>query len=128
MTIQPRVFGRKSEEMAAEFLRAKGYRIVERNYRTPRGELDLIALDGKTLVFVEVKARRGGMFGEPEWAVDQKKRLHLIKASLFYLTRKRIQNRACRFDVVAIQEFERQRPRIDHLCNAIEIEDDHLGI
>jgi len=119
---QPLVFWKKSEEIAAQFLLSRGYRILERNYRTPRGELDLIALDGDVLVFVEVKARRGVRFGEPQWAVDQRKRQHLMKASLFYLTRKRVQNRCCRFDLVVIQEGHDGRPQIDLIQNVLEVE------
>ena len=123
MLYQPLVFGKKSEEIAAQFLLSRGYRILERNYRTPRGELDLIALDGDVLVFVEVKARRGMSFGEPQWAVDQRKQRHLIKASLFYLSRKRIQNRCCRFDLVVIQEGRDGQPQIDLIRNILEVED-----
>ena len=119
----PLVFGKKSEEIAAQFLLSRGHRILERNYRTPRGELDLIALDGDVLVFVEVKARRGVSFGEPQWAVNQRKRQHLIKASLFYLTRKRIQNRCCRFDLVVIQEGRDGQRQIDLIPNILEAED-----
>jgi putative endonuclease len=122
MLHQPLVFGKKSEEMAAQFLLSRGYRILERNYRTPRGELDLIALDGDVLVFVEVKARRGVSFGEPQWAVNQRKRQHLIKASLFYLSRKRIQSRYCRFDLVVIQEGRDGQPQIDLIHNILELE------
>jgi putative endonuclease len=122
MLHQPLVFGKKSEEMAAQFLLSRGYRILERNYRTPRGELDLIAQDGEVLVFVEVKARRGASFGEPQWAVNEKKRQHLIKASLFYLSRKRIRSRYCRFDLVVIQEGRDGQTQIDLLRNVIEVE------
>ena len=119
----PLVFGKKSEETAAQFLLSRGYRILERNYRTPRGELDLIALEGDTLVFVEVKARRGIRFGEPHWAVDRRKRQHLIKASLFYLSRKRIRNRCCRFDLIVIQESPNGHPQIDLICNILEADE-----
>ena len=122
MFTKPLVFGKNSEEIAAQFLLSKGYKILERNYRTPRGELDLVALDGKVLVFVEVKARRGLGFGEPAWAVDRRKQQHLIRASLFYLSRKRIQNRSCRFDIVVIQEREDGQQKIDLIYNAFEVE------
>ena len=122
MAIQPLLFGKRSEEIAAQYLCSKGYRILDRNYRTPRGELDLIAEDGDVLVFVEVKARRGVGFGEPQWAVDGRKRQHLIKASLFYLSRKKIQDRCCRFDVVVVREDKQGRLNIDLIQNAVELE------
>ena len=126
MVTKPLVFGKQSEEIAAQFLLSKGYRILERNYRTPGGELDLITLDGDVLVFVEVKARRRMGFGEPAFAVDRRKQRHLIRASLFYLTRKRIQNRSCRFDIVVIQETGDGRQRIDLIHNAFEVEGANL--
>ena len=122
MAIKPLAFGKRSEEIAAQYLCSKGYRILERNYRTPRGELDLIAQDGDVLVFVEVKARRGVGFGEPQWAVDKRKRQHLIKASLFYLSRKKIQDRCCRFDIVVVREDRHGRTNIDLIPNALEVE------
>jgi putative endonuclease len=123
ITYPPLAFGKKSEEIAAQFLLSRGYQILERNYRTPRGELDLIASDGDTLVFVEVKARRGMRFGEPHWAVDRRKRQHLIKASLFYLSKKKIRNRCCRFDLVVIQERSDGHPQINLICNVLEADE-----
>lgn len=122
MTIKSLFFGKRSEEIAAQYLCSKGYRILERNYRTPRGELDIIAQDGDVLVFVEVKARRGVQFGEPQWAVDERKRQHLIKASLFYLSRKKIQDRCCRFDIVVVREDDQGQPSIELIQNALEVE------
>jgi putative endonuclease len=122
VAIKPLAFGKRSEEIAAQYLCSKGYRILERNYRTPRGELDLIAKDGDVLVFIEVKARRGVRFGEPQWAVDERKRQHLIKASLFYLSRKKIQNHCCRFDIVVVREDRQGQPSIELIQNALEIE------
>ncbi len=92
------LFGKKGEEIAGRFLTSRGYRILDRNFRTPRGEIDLIVLDGEYLVFVEVKSRRGNRFGAPQDAVDRRKQEHLIKASQFYMTRKKLENICCRFD------------------------------
>lgn len=116
-------FGKRCEQVAADFLRSKGYRIVQRNYRTPRGELDLIALDGEMLVFVEVKARSGLGFGGPHGAVDRKKRQHMIQASLFYISREKLHDRSCRFDVVLIQQSGDRPAKIDHIQNAVEVDD-----
>ena len=66
--------GSKGEVLAAEFLKDKGYRIIERNYKTPVGELDIIAKDGETLVFIEVKTRSNNAFGYPFEAVDSRKK------------------------------------------------------
>lgn len=121
-----RVFARRSEEIAAQFLVSKGYKILERNYRTPRGELDLVATEGEALVFVEVKARRGFRFGEPAYAVHEQKQRHMIKAALYYLSRKKIQNRTCRFDVVVIYEGGDRNPQVRLIQNAFTL--DHFGL
>jgi putative endonuclease len=97
--------GRWGEQIAAEYLSARGMRLLERNARTPHGELDLVFADGDVLVFVEVKTRTGMGFGFPEESVTAQKRLHLVQAAQAY-----IQN--CgdsdadvdwRIDVIAVQ-------------------------
>jgi putative endonuclease len=93
---------RSGEDRAAKYLAGRGYTILERNYTAPQGELDLIALDGDTLVFVEVKTRTSNAYGAPELAVDRRKQDCMIKAALGYLKYKRLHQMPCRFDVVAI--------------------------
>jgi putative endonuclease len=93
-------FGRYGEDVAAEHLRRKGFEILARNVRTAFGEIDLVALDGGVVVFVEVKARRGA--GALE-AVDARKRLRLSRLALAFLARAGWMDRAARFDVVAVE-------------------------
>jgi putative endonuclease len=119
---RPSEYGKGSEALAAEFLEKRGYTMVEKNFRTRRGELDLIALDGDFLVFVEVKARRSSGYGEPHWAVTEKKRRHLIHASQLYLARKRLTKQLCRFDLVVIQETREGESKIELIRNAFEVE------
>lgn len=95
-------FGRKGEELAAKELKRQGYSVLEKNYRTAVGELDIIAMDGETLVFVEVKSRRDDSFGPPELSVTHHKRRQIARAALLYIGRKRKHNAPCRFDVVGI--------------------------
>src|SRR5689334_23063290 len=92
-------FGRYGEDIAARFVAAKGYRILERNVRTPFGEIDLICLDSDVVVFVEVKARRGSSGLE---AVDSRKRRRLSRLALAFLARVGWLERRARFDVVAV--------------------------
>lgn len=94
--------GQAGEDRAARFLEKRKYRILERNYRTPSGEIDLIALHEGELVFVEVKTRTSGAFGAPELAVNPRKQLRMVKAALGYLKYKNLHQMPCRFDVVAI--------------------------
>lgn len=93
-------FGRYGEDMAAEHLRRKGFEILGRNVRTAFGELDLVALDGDVVVFVEVKARRGA--GGLE-AVDARKQRRLSRLAVAFLARAGWLGRAARFDVVAVE-------------------------
>lgn len=94
--------GQAGEEIAARFLERHGFRILARNLRSRLGEIDLIARDGGTLVFVEVKARRGPGSEPPQVAVDARKRLRLARLALHYLARQWLADLACRFDVVAV--------------------------
>lgn len=95
-------FGRKSERLAAEFLHRMGYRIMETNYRSRVGEIDIIALDKGTIVFVEVKARSSTRFGSPKGAVTPAKQRKISMAALDYLKRSGQADASARFDVVAI--------------------------
>jgi len=94
--------GKKGEALAEKFLKKKGYRIIEKNFRTRFGEIDLIALDHGTLVFVEVKARGGTGFGSPMAAVGARKQSHLTMAANIYMEEKGLEDIAMRFDVVGI--------------------------
>ncbi len=83
-------------------LRARGYRILDRNVRFRRGELDIVADDAGTIVFVEVKARRTAAYGTPAEAVGSRKRQALIRLAEAYLARRRLTGRPCRFDVAEV--------------------------
>lgn len=89
--------------MAGDFLLASGYRILVRKYRCPLGEIDLVAMDGGSLVFVEVKTRRGATFGHPSESVNARKRQRLYRVARYYLSQTRREEAPCRFDVVSIR-------------------------
>lgn len=93
--------GAAGEEAAEEFLRLSGYRIVARNVRTKVGELDLVALDGETLCFIEIKTRATAEYGRAIEAVGPQKQRRLAKAALLFLAKNRSQ-RPCRFDVLGL--------------------------
>src|SRR2546422_11304508 len=93
------VLGEEGERAAARFLEARGYRILERNYRTRRGEIDLIAEDGRMLVFVEVKVRLDDRFGGPAAAITRAKQARIARLAQQYLVWRRVGDRACRVDV-----------------------------
>ncbi len=90
------------EEHAARYLVSRGYRILERNYRTPRGEIDIVAERGDALCFIEVKTRSSDEFGEPREAVTTWKQRRIVRAAAAYLSAKERRERATRFDVVEV--------------------------
>ena len=90
------------ESLAVAHLKARGYAILERNYRAVRGEIDLIAQDGDFIVFVEVKTRRSLKFGLPQTAVTPQKQRQISKVALAYLQTHNRFDAPCRFDVIAI--------------------------
>ena len=95
--------GSRGEDLAVVFLQKKGYRILERNFRFERGEIDIVAEDKDTLVFVEVKARRSADYGEPEDAVTPSKCNQIRAVADGYLFKHEIDQKPCRFDVIAIR-------------------------
>ena len=106
--------------MAGGFLERKGYRILERNYRSPYGELDIIASKGEMLVFCEVKTRSCGDIMEALEAVGPRKQERIARTASHYLFHERPACRRCRFDVIALLR-ERGRWRIEHVQDAFEI-------
>jgi putative endonuclease len=115
--------GARGEELAARFLEEKGYTILDRNYRFAHEEIDLVCFapnrdnDGGDIVFVEVKARRGGRFGRPDDAVNRAKQQAIMRVAEAYLFERRLGAAMVRFDVVAVH-LATEPPAIQHLENA----------
>jgi putative endonuclease len=105
MTMRRQVLGKQGEEAAAEELERRGYAIVARRYRTRHGEIDIVARDGETIVFVEVKAKESAEFGTAAEAVTARKQRRVMSMAVDYLARNRLTTKPCRFDVVAIDGF-----------------------
>jgi putative endonuclease len=105
VTIARQWLGKTGEDLAVEELERRGYSILARRYRTARGEIDIVARDGDTIVFVEVKTRVTGEFGTAAEAVTPWKQKRLVSMGVDYLARNRLTNKPCRFDVVAIDDF-----------------------
>jgi putative endonuclease len=114
------LLGQEGERLAERYLQKKGYTLVERNYRCPAGELDLIVLDRRVVVFVEVKTRTGHGFGSPLEAVEFRKQRKMIQAAQFFLAEKRLQQRDARFDVVGVS-WPGREPVVEHIENAFEL-------
>ena len=111
--------GRRGEETAVRYLSKEGYCLVERGYRFSRGEIDIIAYDGPTLVFVEVKTRTDPDRGFPEEAVTPAKRRQIRRVALGYLLEhKELDDPPCRFDVIAVEFFADGHPLVRHFRDA----------
>ena len=116
-----RLFGQEGEAEAERYLRRKGYRIVARNVRSSLGELDLVAEDGQTLVFIEVKARRSGELGGAIHAVHRQKQQKLARLASQFLAQRHWMERSCRFDVVLLQATDTAELRVEHIQNAFDV-------
>ncbi|MCL6450950.1 MAG: YraN family protein [Acetobacteraceae bacterium] len=123
----PGPWGRRAEEAACRFLECQGYRVLARNFRCARGEIDVVAEAGErgrsVIAFVEVKARRGTGFGSPEEAVGPGKRLRLLRAAHDYLERHchgagPATGPGLRFDLISVEVEPGKRCRITHLTGA----------
>ncbi len=120
MSLFKKLLGQEGEDRAAKFLIEQGYRILERNYRTKSGEIDLIALHQNEVVFVEVKTRTNDAFGSPELAVNPRKQGRMVKAALGYIKQKKLHQVPCRFDVVTVSAAA--DPKVELIQNAFEMD------
>jgi putative endonuclease len=108
-----RTIGQAGESAAADYLQRTGYIIVDKNYRTRMGEIDIIAYDGPVLAFIEVKSRRSMRFGTPAEAVSLRKQRKLIALALQYISNKKPSYKSMRFDVV---EVVLENGRVKEVC------------
>jgi putative endonuclease len=116
-----RWFGNRSERAAAQFLKRLGYRVVVRNYVCRVGELDLVALDGTVVVFVEVRSTEAGDLEKTAASVDAEKQRRLSRTALYFLQQRRLLDRPARFDVLAVSwPAASSEPRILHFRHAFE--------
>ena len=113
-------YGKIGESLAVYHLKEKGYRILEQNHRNKLGEIDIIARDGESLVFVEVKSRRSDRFGSPKWAVTPAKQRKISMAALTYLKATGQLQAKARFDVVIVMGRP-QNPCFEIIKNAFDL-------
>jgi putative endonuclease len=115
MSVWRQYCGQQGEQIAVDYLQRQGYRIQQQNYRCRRGEIDIIAWDGTTLVFVEVKTKGQTAFGAPQAMVDYRKQKTMVRVAMTYVQQHQLQNTALRFDVVAIILPSDGRPEVTHV-------------
>ncbi|MFH2044827.1 MAG: YraN family protein [Pseudomonadota bacterium] len=120
MPSKDQLFGKEGESLAVLHLKKKGYKILEQNYRTKFGEIDIIAKEKNTLVFVEVKSRKTGDFGSPKYAVTPKKMKKISMVALYFLKITNQSGVKARFDVVAISPGVKE-PEIEIIKNAFDL-------
>jgi putative endonuclease len=114
-----KTLGERGEDAAARYLQRQAYRLLARGLDSRLGELDIVAVDGRTIVFVEVKTRRSGQAGHPAEAIDPRKERRMTQAGLAYLKAQRLLDYPARFDVVAITwPSDDREPSIEHYKNA----------
>jgi putative endonuclease len=119
MTQQRIALGKTGEDLAVAELEQRGYAIVARRWRSRAGEIDIIARDGETLVFVEVKAREDHEFGDAAESVTMRKRRTMVRLARAYVAEQRWIDRPCRFDVVTIH-LDAGRPVVTVYANAFD--------
>ena len=114
--MQKNTFGKKGELTAVNYLKDNNYQILEVNYKNKIGEIDIIAKDKNYIVFIEVKTRTSGMFGDPLEAINQKKQLKIRQVATIYLIKNKLMNSPCRFDAISI--LGNENPEIRHVKDA----------
>lgn len=108
--------GMFGENKAVKYLMSKGYRIIDRNYRTKIGEIDIIAIKSKVLIFIEVKTRSSTNYGFPYEAVNRRKQEKIVKSSLIYMKHKGLEDWQTRYDIIEV--FLQNKLKINHIENA----------
>lgn len=116
--------GKRGEDIAVDYLRKLGYQIMERNYRCPLGEIDIVARDKDVLVFIEVKSRQTEAFGDPELAVGKTKQKKIALMAMYYLANKYAGSPKARFDVVAVKILPGRQQEVKLIRDAFALEAD----
>ena len=122
MTMARRDRGRRGEDVAEAYLRARRYAILARNWRTRAGEIDLVASRDGVVVFVEVRGKEGVRFGTPFESVDARKRARLGRVAAAFLQSRRLEGRIARFDVIGV-DWGGAEPQVEHLEGAFDLGD-----
>lgn len=118
MSLSSDQFGKYGEDLACKLISDKGFEIIERNYQYGKGEIDIIAKDKNTLVFIEVKSRKNLEFGAPEYGITRNKVKQVQKIAGAYLYDKNIKDIDIRFDVITVLKEGNTNPVINHIENA----------
>jgi len=121
MTIARKNTGKRGEVIARSYLKKQGYRIIEKNYNTRIGEIDIVAIDKDYICFIEVRSINTGRFDAPEYTIDRRKQNQISKAALMYIKRNGLEDRNCRFDVVCVEAVNSPSPDVRLIKDAFEL-------
>ena len=113
------ILGKICEDKAVGFLKRNGYKILERNYRSRFGEIDVIAKEGDSVVFIEIKSRASPLFGPPYLRITKRKKEHIVRSALSYLKRRGLTDTDCRIDIVSVS-LDKEDP-IELIKNAFGV-------
>lgn len=114
----PYELGKLGEQFAVNYLKKEKYKIVKKKFRLFRGDIDIIAYDRNVLVFIEVKTRRGSRFGFPEESVNPSKQKQIKKIAQGFISMNRLEEKECRFDILALNYNENTGFRVTHFKDA----------
>ena len=117
--------GKRAEDLAITYLESQGYKIIEKNYRTKLGEIDIIGKESGCICFVEVRSANTKEFDSPEYSVTRKKQAKIARAALSYIKQHGIEDADCRFDVVAIENINERLPEIRLIKDAFELQGEY---
>ncbi|KUO74907.1 MAG: hypothetical protein APF77_06510 [Clostridia bacterium BRH_c25] len=115
-----KILGAFGESMASAYLTECGYRVLERNFSCKAGEIDIIAIQGDTVVFIEVKSRSSVKYGQPSEAVSIPKQRKIVKTALYYMQKNKLLDYMCRFDVIEILFDEENNQQINLIKDAFQ--------
>ena|SRR3989338_1412820 len=118
--------GKRAEDLAVSYLESIGYKIIEKNYKTKLGEIDIIGKESGCICFVEVRSANTKKFDFPEYSVTRKKQAKIARSALSYIKRHGIEDADCRFDVVAIENINAGLPEIRLIKDAFELDGRYL--
>lgn len=121
MGIESKILGNIGEDLACDLLLSMAWKMIERNFRSTHGEIDIIAKDGDDLVFVEVKSYSYRSYCKPVFSITQYKKKALIHAARTYVMLRKVRDINCRFDVIAIYKNWKGEQKTEHFKNAFEI-------
>jgi len=119
--------GKESEQLAVDYLQKEGYKILQRNYRIRGGEIDIVAKDNNTLVFIEVKSRTTTRYGHAIQSLTRQQQMRISKSALSYMHQHQLNDQSARFDVVAIQKNQYMGTEIRLIKNAFEFSNSILN-